>query len=111
MTEEIRTSTRPWPTPAHELGHTHLRIGFTTTPLFGPATATACVAEPARPLRLSGYTHFALRDADSSRPGQPAFEVLRALVARHAAADWPSALSRHLPRRIKPLRGDKSCPR
>ncbi|MEY6565609.1 hypothetical protein AB8B12_11825 [Streptomyces sp. PGLac3x] len=74
---------------------------------------------------MSGYTHFALRDPDSSRPGlyhrfglttddhtpKPAFEVLRALVARHAAADWPSVLSRHLSRRIKPLRGDKSCPR
>ncbi|MCU7706124.1 hypothetical protein ACGILS_00170 [Streptomyces albidoflavus] len=169
---------------ARELGHTHLRIGFNTTPLFGPATAfvaeltalggreftdaldyvgldffpdvfrpvaadglapavagllrhhreavlapaglghlplhitehgwptgperhperqaevvetvVTAVAELAGPLRLSGYTHFALRDADSSRPGlfhrfgltaddytpKPAFDALRALVAR-----------------------------
>ncbi|ESQ04533.1 Hypothetical protein B590_19904 [Streptomyces sp. PVA_94-07] len=172
---------------ARELGHTHLRIGFNTTPLFGPATAfvaeltalggteftdaldyvgldffpdvfrpvtaaglapavagllrhhreavltpaglghlplhltehgwptgperhpdrqaevvetvVTAVAELAGPLRLSGYTHFALRDADSSRPGlfhrfglttddytpKPAFDVLRTLVARHGS--------------------------
>ncbi|MGW9676809.1 hypothetical protein ACWGUN_27210 [Streptomyces koyangensis] len=172
---------------ARALGHTHLRIGFNTTPLFGPATAfvaeltalggreftdaldyvgldffpdvfrpvatadlapavagllrhhreavlapaglghlplhitehgwptgperhperqaevvetvVTAVAELAGPLRLSGYTHFALRDADSSRPGlfhrfglttddyapKPAFDALRALVARHGS--------------------------
>ncbi|MGA5289690.1 hypothetical protein [Streptomyces pseudogriseolus] len=60
-------------------------------------TVVRAVAELAEPLRLSGYTHFALRDADSSRPGlfhrfglttddytpKPAFETYRALIDRH----------------------------
>ncbi|MFE0046957.1 hypothetical protein [Streptomyces albireticuli] len=169
---------------ARELGHTHLRVGFNTTPLFGPATSfvtdltgrggkdfvadldyvgldffpdvfrpvaasdlasavegllrhhrdavltpaglghlplhitehgwptgperpphrqaevvetvVRVIAAQAKPLGLSGYTHFALRDADSAKPGlfhrfglttddytpKPAFESLRALVDR-----------------------------
>ena len=57
------------------------------------------VAELAEELRLSGYTHFALRDADSSRPGlfhrfglttddytpKPAFETLRLLIEKFGA--------------------------
>ena len=57
----------------------------------------SAVAEPAEELRLSGYTHVALRDADSSRPGlfhrfgpttddhtpKPVFETYRALIERH----------------------------
>ncbi|PBC70969.1 hypothetical protein BX265_5530 [Streptomyces sp. TLI_235] len=172
---------------ARELGHHHLRIGFNTTPLFGPATAfvselaelggaaflaeldyvgldffpdvfrpvapaefagavagvlrhhrenvlapaglgrlplhitehgwptgpdrtphrqaevveavVGTVAAHARELRLSGYTHFALRDADSAAPGlfhrfgltaddytpKPAFDTLRSLVGRYSA--------------------------
>ncbi|MGC5343353.1 hypothetical protein [Streptomyces sp. DT171] len=167
---------------ARELGHTHLRVGFNTTPLFGPAasfvtgltgrggtefvdaldyvgldffpdvfrpvaasdlasavegllrhhrdsvltpaglgrlplhitehgwptgtarapsrqaevvdTVVRVIAAHARELGLTGYTHFALRDADSSNPGlfhrfglttddytpKPAFDTLRALV-------------------------------
>ncbi|GGZ37852.1 hypothetical protein GCM10010387_34840 [Streptomyces inusitatus] len=57
-------------------------------------TVVRVVAAQAHPLRLSGYTHFALRDADSSRPGvfhrfglttddytpKPAFAALARLV-------------------------------
>ncbi|GAA0707876.1 hypothetical protein [Streptomyces thermocarboxydus] len=60
-------------------------------------TVVRAVAELAEELRLSGYTHFALRDADSSRPGlfhrfglttddytpKPAFDAYRALIDRH----------------------------
>ncbi|MFD3894192.1 hypothetical protein ACOZE1_16330 [Streptomyces cellulosae] len=60
-------------------------------------TVVRAVAELAEELRLSGYTHFALRDADSSRPGlfhrfglttddytpKPAFDTYRALIDRH----------------------------
>ncbi|MFI9625683.1 hypothetical protein [Streptomyces sp. NPDC052042] len=169
---------------ARELGHTHLRVGFNTTPLFGPAasfvtgltalggdgfvaeldyvgldffpdvfrpvpaaelapsvegllrhhrhtvlepaglghlplhitehgwptgpdrsprrqaevveTVVRVIAAHARELRLSGYTHFALRDADSANPDlfhrfgltaddytpKPAFEAMRALIER-----------------------------
>ncbi|MFF9345758.1 hypothetical protein [Streptomyces sp. NPDC014734] len=172
---------------ARELGHTHLRVGFNTTPLFGPGASfvadlvalggDAFVAEldyvgldffpdvfrpvpaadlagavegllrhhrdavldaaglghlplhitehgwptgPERPvrrqaevvetlihvlaahareLRLSGCTHFALRDADSTEPGlfhrfglttddytpKPAFGVMRALIEQYGA--------------------------
>lgn len=60
-------------------------------------TVVRAVAELAEELRLSGCTHFALRDADSSRPGlfhrfglttddytpKPAFDTYRALIDRH----------------------------
>ncbi|MGA5518485.1 hypothetical protein ACPCK2_19875 [Streptomyces pseudogriseolus] len=60
-------------------------------------TVVRAVAELAEPLHLSGYTHFALRDADSSRTGlfhrfglttddytpKPAFDTYRALIERH----------------------------
>ncbi|MFI7497609.1 hypothetical protein ACIBVL_03680 [Streptomyces sp. NPDC049687] len=172
---------------ARELGHAHLRVGFNTTPLFGPATSfvtdltkrggahfiteldyvgldffpdvfqpvaasdlghavegllrhhresvlapaglghlplhitehgwptgperpphrqaevvetvVGVVAAHSKRLHLSGYTHFALRDADSSRPGlfhqfglttddytpKPAFDTMRTLVERFSA--------------------------
>ncbi|WP_330334848.1 hypothetical protein OHS33_00175 [Streptomyces sp. NBC_00536] len=172
---------------ARELGHTHLHVGFNTTPLFGPATAfvtdltdrggedfiadldyvgldffpdvfqpvaasdlahavegllrhhrdaaltpaglghlplhitehgwptgpdrhphrqadvietvIGVIAAQAKRLHLSGYTHFALRDADSSQPGlfhrfglttddytpKPAFDTMRTLVERFSA--------------------------
>ncbi|MEV5153147.1 hypothetical protein AB0K81_14590 [Streptomyces werraensis] len=60
-------------------------------------TVVRTVASLAEESRLSGYTHFALRDADSSQPGlfhrfglttddytpKPAFETYRALIDRH----------------------------
>lgn len=172
---------------ARELGHTHLRVGFNTTPLFGPATAfvtdltkrggeafisdldyvgldffpdvfhpiaasdfaqavegllrhhrdvvlapaglahlplhitehgwptgperhpsrqadvvetvVRAIADHSKSLHLSGYTHFALRDADSTQPGlfhqfgittddctpKPAFDTLKRLVERFSA--------------------------
>jgi hypothetical protein len=172
---------------ARELGHTHLRVGFNTTPLFGPSTAfvtglaalggedfiadldyvgldffpdvfqpvaasdlapavegllrhhrdsvltpaglgrlplhitengwptgpdrpprrqadvvetvVGAVAAQAERLHLSGYTHFALRDADSAKPGlfhqfglttddyvpKPAFDTMKTLVERFGA--------------------------
>lgn len=59
-------------------------------------TVVQVVAAQARELGLSGYTHFALRDADSAEPGlfhrfglttddytpKPAFDVLRGLIDR-----------------------------
>ncbi|MFD4878131.1 hypothetical protein ACFWOB_32825 [Streptomyces sp. NPDC058420] len=59
-------------------------------------TVVQVIADQAKSLHLSGYTHFALRDADSSQPGlfhqfgittgdytpKPAFETLRRLVER-----------------------------
>lgn len=62
-------------------------------------TAAALAAE----LNLAGYTHFALRDADSSRPGlfhqfglttddytpKPAFAAFRDLVAEHGSPTTP----------------------
>lgn len=172
---------------ARELGHTHLRVGFNTTPLFGPAasfvtgltelggkdfiadldyvgldffpdvfqpvaaselasavegllrhhrdsvlapaglghlplhitehgwptgpdrppqrqadvveTVTEVIAAHSKQLHLSGYTHFALRDADSAKPGlfhqfglttddyapKPAFDTMKKLVERFGA--------------------------
>ncbi|MGW8789872.1 hypothetical protein ACWGND_05030 [Streptomyces althioticus] len=60
-------------------------------------TVVRAVSGLAEELRLSGYTHFALRDADSSQPGlfprfglttddythKPAFDTYRALIDRH----------------------------
>lgn len=60
-------------------------------------TVVRTVVELAGELSLSGYTHFALRDADSSQPGlfhrfglttddytpKPAFDTYRALIDRH----------------------------
>ncbi|MEV0848209.1 hypothetical protein AB0J21_20430 [Streptomyces sp. NPDC049954] len=95
-------------TPAG-LGAVPLHItehGWPTGPDRSPArqaavveTVVETVATQARALRLSGYTHFALRDADSARPGlfhrfglttddytpKPAFETLRGLVERFGA--------------------------
>ncbi|MCD9194719.1 hypothetical protein [Streptomyces albireticuli] len=92
-------------TPAG-LGHLPLRItehGRPTGPERPPhrqaevvETVVRVIAAQAKPLGLSGYTHFALRDADSAKPGlfhrfglttddytpKPAFESLRALVDR-----------------------------
>ncbi|MGK5548716.1 hypothetical protein ACSNOH_28885 [Streptomyces sp. URMC 127] len=59
-------------------------------------TVIGVIAAQAGPLRLSGYTHFALRDADSANPGlfhrfglttddyapKPAFDTFRKLVER-----------------------------
>ncbi|CAM5654398.1 hypothetical protein SALBM311S_04005 [Streptomyces alboniger] len=172
---------------ARELGHRHLRVGFNTTPLFGPAasfvtdlthrggegfiadldyvgldffpdvfrpvaasdledavegllrhhrdavltpaglgllplhitehgwptgpdrpphrqadvveTVVRVIAARAKQLHLSGYTHFALRDADSAKPGlfhqfglttddyapKPAFDMMKRLVERYSA--------------------------
>ncbi len=88
------------------LGHLPLHItehGWPTGPDRPPhrqsevvETVVGVVAAHAERLRLSGYTHFALRDADSAKPGlfhqfglttddyvpKPAFEVMRALVER-----------------------------
>ncbi|MFI9010457.1 hypothetical protein ACIGNX_24790 [Actinosynnema sp. NPDC053489] len=87
------------------LGHVPLHItehGWPTGPDRPPHrqaevvdTVVRTVAAHARRLRVSGYTHFALRDADSANPGlfhrfgltaddytpKPAFETYRALVA------------------------------
>lgn len=68
-------------------------------------TVVRTVAAHARTLGLSGYTHFALRDADSARPGlfhrfglttddytpKPAFDAYRALVEEFGG--WPPRAS------------------
>ncbi|WP_371496181.1 hypothetical protein OG871_10375 [Kitasatospora sp. NBC_00374] len=95
------------------LGHLPLHItehGWPTGPGRSPdrqaqvvGTAVRAVAHHAAELRLSGYTHFALRDADSAQPGlfhrfglttddytpKPAFDVLRGLVEELSAAGYP----------------------
>ncbi|GLF99533.1 hypothetical protein SYYSPA8_34570 [Streptomyces yaizuensis] len=95
-------------TPAG-LGHLPLHItehGWPTGPDRTPhrqadvlATVVGSVAAHAADLGLSGYTHFALRDADSANPGlfhqfglttddytpKPAFETMRRLVDRFSA--------------------------
>ncbi|MGW4897251.1 hypothetical protein ACWEQL_34085 [Kitasatospora sp. NPDC004240] len=62
-------------------------------------TVVGAVADHADELDLSGYTHFALRDADSTDPGlfhrfglttddytpKPAFETFRALIEKYGA--------------------------
>lgn len=62
-------------------------------------TVVTVLAAHARTLDLSGYTHFSLRDADSTEPGlfhqfgltrddytpKPAFETLRSLIERFGA--------------------------
>ncbi|MFI5801657.1 hypothetical protein [Streptomyces sp. NPDC051561] len=89
------------------LGHLPLHLtehGWPTGPDRTPdrqaevvGTVVNTVAAHAEELNLSGYTHFALRDADSANPGlfhqfglttddytpKPAFETLRALVQQH----------------------------
>ncbi|GGY95586.1 hypothetical protein [Streptomyces poonensis] len=94
-------------TPAG-LGHLPLHItehGWPTGPERPPhrqaevvETVVRVVADHAERLGLSGYTHFALRDADSANPGlfhqfglvtddytpKPAFEVMRKLVEQFA---------------------------
>ncbi|KUJ69595.1 hypothetical protein ACZ90_09670 [Streptomyces albus subsp. albus] len=88
------------------LGHLPLHItehGWPTGPDRPPhrqaeviETVVTTIATHARPLGLSGYTHFALRDADSANPGlfhqfglatddytpKPAFAALRTLIER-----------------------------
>ncbi|MFE3743073.1 hypothetical protein ACFXP3_24505 [Streptomyces sp. NPDC059096] len=96
-------------TPAG-LGHLPLHItehGWPTGPGRPPyrqsdvvGTVVRVVAAEAKRLRLSGYTHFALRDADSAEPGlfhrfglttddyapKPAFDILKVLVDRFGVA-------------------------
>ncbi|MEU3214559.1 hypothetical protein [Streptomyces sp. NPDC006971] len=88
------------------LGHLPLHIperGWPTGPERSPRrqaevvdTVVRVVAAHAKELHLSGYTHFALRDADSTNPGlfhrfgltnddyapKPAFETMRTLIQR-----------------------------
>ncbi|WP_019543990.1 hypothetical protein [Streptomyces sulphureus] len=90
------------------LGHLPLHVtehGWPTGPERSAArqaevveTVVDVLAAHAAPLGVSGYTHFALRDADSTRSGlfhrfglttddytpKPAFETLRALVERYS---------------------------
>ncbi|MBB5122261.1 hypothetical protein FHS36_005732 [Streptomyces eurocidicus] len=91
------------------LGHLPLHItehGWPTGPERPPhrqadvvETVIRVVAAQAEELGLSGYTHFALRDADSANPGlfhrfglttddyapKPAFESMRKLIDRYGA--------------------------
>ncbi|MFJ2174083.1 hypothetical protein ACIOHE_14365 [Streptomyces sp. NPDC087851] len=92
-------------TPAG-LGHVPLHItehGWPTGPGRPPhrqadvvGTVVRVIAARAKELRLSGYTHFALRDADSAKPGlfhrfglttddytpKPGYDALKVLVDR-----------------------------
>ncbi|GAA2270270.1 hypothetical protein GCM10010145_00850 [Streptomyces ruber] len=83
-----------WPTGPERPAHRQAEV---------VETVVRVVARHAERLGLSGYTHFALRDADSSGPGlfhrfglttddytpKPAFEVMRKLVEQFAGdAGW-----------------------